>query len=90
MYYFYILECKDGKRYYGYTNDLKRRLSGHRLGINISTKHRRPVKLVYYEVSNSKVEVMQRERQFKSGKTRKTTIEKLIKDFPIKLLKLYE
>jgi len=90
MYYFYILECKDGKRYYGYTNDLKRRLSEHKSGINISTKHRRPVELVYYEVCSSKVEVMQRERQFKSGKTRKATIEKLIKDFPTKLLKLYE
>ena len=90
MYYFYILECKDAKRYYGYTNDLKRRLSEHKSGTNISTKHRRPVKLVYYEVCNSKIEVMQRERQFKSGKTRKATIEKLIKDFPIELLKLYE
>jgi putative endonuclease len=86
MYYFYILLCADNKRYYGYTSDLKKRLKDHRTGKNVSTKRRRPLKVVYYETFDSKDSAVAREKQFKGGRTRKTTIEKLINEFPPELL----
>jgi putative endonuclease len=86
MYYFYILQCADDKRYYGYTNDLKRRLKEHQRGKNISTKRRRPLKVVYYETFDSKDSAEAREKKFKGGRTRKAKIEKLINEFPPELL----
>ncbi len=51
MYYVYLLfSDKDSKFYTGSTNDLKRRLQEHNVGNVKSTKHRRPLKLIYYEV----------------------------------------
>jgi len=81
-YNFYILECKNGSNYYGHTNDLKRRLSAHAKGNVYTTRKRRPIKLIYYEVLNSKTDAFRREMQFKNGRTRKKTIDKLIKEFP--------
>jgi putative endonuclease len=51
MYFVYILECKDGSLYTGYTTDLEKRLKAHnesKAGAKY-TKTRRPVKLVYFE-----------------------------------------
>ncbi|MCK5492381.1 MAG: GIY-YIG nuclease family protein [Candidatus Omnitrophica bacterium] len=45
----YILECKDGTYYTGYTNDLERRLKEHndnKRGAKY-TRYKRPVKLVW-------------------------------------------
>lgn len=45
-YYVYILRCKDGHFYYGYTSDLNRRLEQHCQGEVRFTKPRLPVELV--------------------------------------------
>ena len=82
MFYFYILECADNKRYYGYTNNLKKRLSEHQRGKDRATRPRRPLTLVYYEECGTKTDAIKRERQFKQGRTRKSTIDKLIAEFP--------
>lgn len=34
MFYTYIIECKDGSLYTGYTTDIKRRIEEHKKGIN--------------------------------------------------------
>ncbi len=81
-YYFYILVCADAKRYYGSTVNLAYRLRNHNEGLTPSTKWRRPVKLVCYKEFKTRSEAVRYERKFKSGKTRKTTIDKLIKEFP--------
>jgi len=80
-YSFYILECKDGSKYYGHTNNLVRRFTEHCRGRVQATKNKQPC-LAYYEVFNSCSEAFNREMQFKNGKTRKETIEKLLKSFP--------
>ena len=41
-----------------------------------------PVELVYFETFPNQAEAMKRERQFKRGRTRKETKERLIKNFP--------
>ena len=86
MFYFYILQCADNKRYYGYTSNLKKRLLEHQEGKNRATRSRRPLKLVYYEECDTKTAAIKREGQFKQGRTRKSTIDKLINEFPAERL----
>ena len=59
---------KDGKLYIGFTPDLKRRIERHNRGFVLSTKNRRPLKLVYYEVYISLTDAKKRERFIKGGK----------------------
>ena len=50
MFYTYILKSnKDGKMYTGSTNNLRSRFEQHQKGKVESTKHRRPLSLIYYE-----------------------------------------
>ena len=66
MYYVYVLKSlKIKELYIGYTNNLKRRLMEHNNGDNISTKHKAPFKLVYYEAYHSPSDAKHRERQLK-------------------------
>lgn len=47
-YYVYIVQCKDGTLYTGYTNNLQHRLKLHNSGHGAKyTRGRGPVKLVY-------------------------------------------
>jgi len=48
------------------TADLKRRMSEHKLGKVISTKNKRPVKLIHYEAYLSKGDAMRREKFLKT------------------------
>ena len=66
MHYTYMLKCKDGTFYTGYTNDLEKRVKVHNEGKGAKyTKGRRPVELVYYEVYEDKVTAMRREWEIK-------------------------
>ena len=80
--YVYILKCRDGTYYHGYTRDLKKRLTQHRSGESHPTRRKLPLELVYFETFSSKTEAMRRERQLKNGRTRKETKERLIRNFP--------
>ena len=65
----YILQStKDYKFYIGYTANLKRRVDYHNLGINTSTKFRRPLKLIHFEEFPDKKSALKREKQIKSYK----------------------
>ena len=71
MYYVYLLKSiKDLKLYIGYTKDVDARFEKHNSGRIRSTKHRRPLKLVYFEAYQTKMEAKERERRLKHyGKT---------------------
>ncbi len=76
----YIVECRDGSYYTGWTNHLERRLEAHNQGKGAKyTRGRGPVKLVYQEEFSTKEEALRREYAIKqmsrSGK------ERLIKEF---------
>ena len=65
----YILQShKDLGYYIGYTTNLKQRLIAHNLGINISTKYRRPFRLICFEELIDKKTALKREKQIKSYK----------------------
>ena len=50
IYYTYILLCRDGTLYTGFTDDLVRRVRAHNSGRGAKyTRGRTPVKLVYWE-----------------------------------------
>ena len=66
MNYTYILECKDGTFYTGWTNNLEKRLKDHNDGKGAKyTKARLPVSLIYYEEFQTKEEAMRREYAIK-------------------------
>lgn len=76
--YTYILECKDGSYYTGWTNDLKKRIQDHNSGKGAKyTKGRRPVTLAYYETFATKELAMKREYAIK--RLTRTQKEKLMK-----------
>ena len=81
IYHAHILECNNGTEYYGHINNLAERIKNHTRGNVYSTRNKQP-KLVYYEEFNSRSEAFKREMQFKNGKTRKKSIDRLIQSFP--------
>lgn len=65
-YYIYIVECKDSSLYTGYARDVEARVEKHNQGLGAKyTRNRRPVKLKYQEVFDSKSDAMKREIQIK-------------------------
>lgn len=63
---FYVLECKDGSYYAGYTNNLERRVRVHNEGKGAKyTRAKRPVRCIYFEAFETKRAAMQAEYQFK-------------------------
>lgn len=66
MNYIYIVKCKDGTLYTGWTNNLEKRIKDHNDGKGAKyTKARLPVELVYYETFETKEEAMSREYAIK-------------------------
>ncbi|GGB51029.1 GIY-YIG nuclease family protein [Virgibacillus dakarensis] len=62
----YILKCKDGTLYTGYTNDLKRRLRLHETGKGAKyTRGRGPFQVEFIERFPTKEEAMQKEYAIK-------------------------
>ena len=67
FYYTYILRSeKDGNNYAGYTKDLNLRFEQHKNGEVESTKHRRPLKLIYFEACLNQKDSLKREKYFKT------------------------
>ena len=83
MYYTYIVKCRDGSLYTGYTTDVFRREREHNLGRGAKyTRSRRPVSLVYYEEYGTKADAMGREYDLKQL-TREEKL-KLIEHFEVR------
>ena len=60
MYYVYCIRQKGGNLYFGYTNDLRKRLKAHKA----TEEH-----LIYYEAYKSSEDAITRERQLKRYKS---------------------
>ena len=66
MYFVYILKCRDGTLYTGFTNDIDKRLKTHNSGKGAKyTKCRLPVELLHYEEFATKSEALKREYAIK-------------------------
>lgn len=81
FYYTYVLRSEiDGLFYTGCTNNLKRRLGQHNNGANISTRNRRPLKLIYFEGHLNKKDALRREKYLKTNKG-KTMLKYIISEY---------
>lgn len=77
IYYIYMLRCKDGSIYTGYTDNIYKRIVKHRSGKGAKyTRGRGPFELVHYESFLTKEEAMQRE----------AAIKKMTKEAKLKLI----
>lgn len=82
MFYVYVLQSeKDGGLYIGFTSDLKHRFAEHQGGQSLSTSHRRPLVLIYYEAYLEESDALGRERFLKSGGGRRFLAKQLTHHF---------
>jgi putative endonuclease len=80
MNYVYILLCGDGSLYTGWTNNLEKRFKDHCSGKGAKyTRGRGPLKIIYFETFENKVDAMKREYVIK--KLRREEKDNLIKSF---------
>ena len=70
FYVFILQSLKDFSFYVGQCDDLDRRTSKHFDGISKYTSGKRPMRLVYFETYNSRVEAIKREKEIKNKKSR--------------------
>jgi len=78
MYYVYCIQhLKKRKLYYGYTNDLQRRIKEHK-------KDDKNWQLIYYEAYRSQDDARQRENKLKNYGQSRTHLKKRIKNSIIK------
>ena len=76
--YVYMLRCRDGSLYTGWTNDLDKRVKTHQSGQGGRyTRSRLPVQLAYFETYPTKQEAMRREWELK--RLSKAEKEKLVR-----------
>jgi len=67
FYYIYVLQSTiDDCFYTGYTSNLKKRINDHNNGKVASTKHRRPLKLLYFEGCLNQQDATHREKYLKT------------------------
>lgn len=65
-YFCYMLKCRDGSYYSGWSIDLEKRIQIHASGKGAKyTRSRLPISLVYYEELPNRRAAMQRERELK-------------------------
>jgi putative endonuclease len=68
FYYVYVLKSEQDNLWYtGYTSNLKNRFENHNQGKVVSTKNRRPLKLIYFEGCLNQQDATRREKYLKSG-----------------------
>lgn len=66
MNYVYILECSDNSLYTGWTNNLEKRIRAHEQGKGGKyTRARLPVRLVYFEQYDDRIDAQKREYEIK-------------------------
>ena len=64
----YVLKSKvDGNYYVGFTSNLKARIEQHNKGLVNSTKNRRPLAIVYYEVCFNQKDATHIEKYLKTS-----------------------
>jgi putative endonuclease len=79
LYFVYILKCADNYLYTGITGNLNKRITEHNSGEVPNTKNRLPIKLVYKEEFNNRLDAAKREKEIKGWRREKK--EFLIKGF---------
>lgn len=84
MYYVYVLKSlKDNNYYFGQTNNIGARIKQHFYGKVLSTKNRRPLRLVGYKTYQTRSQAMRVEHNIKKhGDQKKKFINEIFKERP--------
>jgi len=86
IHFVYVLESgADGKRYIGYTKNLKKRFEEHKSGLVFSTKYRLPLKLIYFEACIDEDDGRRREKYLKATDGRRFLAKRLKSYYKSKL-----
>ena len=81
MFYVYVLQStKDKELYFGFSEDLQRRVKEHNSGVVPSTRDRKPFRLIYYEAYLVASDARRRERQIKLRAQAFTALKRRIQD----------
>jgi putative endonuclease len=67
LYGVYILKCRNGKYYTGYTTNIQNRLLAHLKEEVSFTRDKLPIKLIYFSLFSNKQKAYDFERYLKSG-----------------------
>ena len=68
MFFVYVLKSlKEGNLYTGFSSNLVSRIKRHNDGLVISTRIRRPLKLIYFEACLNKHDALKREIYLKTS-----------------------
>lgn len=67
FYTYVLISQKDMEFYTDVTDNLNKRLEQHNAGLVLSTKHRLPLELIYFEACLNKDDAYRRERYLKTG-----------------------
>lgn len=78
MFYIYLLQSNT-RIYVGITTDLKRRMSEHNSGKNVSTKGYMPWTLIFYEAYTNRKDAYRREGYLKTTQGRQA-IRRMLKE----------
>lgn len=65
MYFVYVLKLSNNQLYFGFTNDLRKRLKEHESGKTFTTKKYLPIELIYYECYSAFQDAKNRESKIK-------------------------
>lgn len=81
FYYVYILQSIKTKSFYiGYTSDLERRFIEHDKGLNFSTKHDRPWRIIHYEAYRNVKDAKRREKYLKTSQGSRL-LKRMLKEY---------
>lgn len=81
FHYVYILQGeKSTSLYIGYTNNLKRRIKEHNLGLNFSTQLERPWKIIFYEAYLNEEDAKRREKYLKTNQGSRL-LKRMLKEY---------
>ena len=77
VWYIYIVQCVDSALYTGITSNIDRRIKEHNANDKLGSRFvrvRRPVKLIYSEIKQSRSEALKRESEIKGWSRKKKFI----------------
>ncbi|MSU75246.1 MAG: GIY-YIG nuclease family protein [Candidatus Magasanikbacteria bacterium] len=82
MFYVYLLKSLtiDNWVYVGSCDDLRKRFQKHNAGEVVSTKARKPYRLIYYEAYRDKTEARKREIELKKSWSKKQELLKRLEN----------
>ncbi len=77
----YVIQSKQDKSFYiGYTSNLKKRISEHNMGLNISTRKQKPWELIFFEAYLSEKDARRREKYLKTNQGSRA-LKRMLKEF---------